>query len=153
MNAGEAQQIDTPLTLYQRPVNRFVAGFMGSPAMNFIAGRLDGSRFISADSALSLRLRARPAAIAGESVEVVLGVRPEHVRIEARGGDSHGELTVDLVEPMGNEMIVYLRTAAHEMVSRVPPAALPAIGESVAVILDLDHLHFFDPATERTLGA
>jgi multiple sugar transport system ATP-binding protein len=154
MNAGESQQIDSPMALYEKPVNRFVAGFIGSPAMNFILGRLDaqeGLRFISSDAQLSLRLTSLPPGLPAAPRDVVLGIRPEHVRLRSR--ETHGQLTLDLVEPMGSELIVYLRSAAHEIVARTPPCTLPAAGSAVDVAFDLDRVHFFDPASDRAFTA
>jgi len=151
MHAGEAQQIDTPMQLYEKPVNRFVAGFIGSPSMNFIPGTFrseGGPRFVSADAELSLPLAAVPRGLQGDRSDVVLGIRPEHVRLGGNG-ESHGQLTLELVEPMGNEAILYLRSAKQEIVARVPTGALPGIGARVAVRLDPGHLHFFDPETDR----
>src|SRR5213592_1232583 len=96
LDAGKIQQIDTPLNLYRRPANRFVAGFIGSPPMNFIDG-------------------VRPG--------VTLGVRPEHITI-----GSGPKYTLDLVEPVGNEMFVYASNNGQTIVARVPPQDLPAIG-------------------------
>jgi multiple sugar transport system ATP-binding protein len=152
MNAGDAQQIDTPLKLYDKPINRFVAGFIGSPAMNFVPGRVNADRFVSSDAALELDLPERVAAtVRGHGGEVVLGIRPEHVRIMESDGPAHGCFTLDLVEPMGNEMIVYARSAATEIVARVPPGPLPPAGTPLGLIFDLDHLHFFDVSSEHAL--
>jgi multiple sugar transport system ATP-binding protein len=155
MHAGEAQQIDTPLKLYERPINRFVAGFIGSPAMNFVPGRVDSDKFVSSDDALALDLPERYAATLREyRGDVVLGIRPEHVRVIDNGGAAaHARFTLDLVEPMGNEMIVYARSAATEIVARVPPGPLPPAGTPLGLTFDLDHLHFFDASSEHALGA
>jgi multiple sugar transport system ATP-binding protein len=153
MNAGEAQQIDTPMALYEKPVNRFVAGFIGSPAMNFVAGRMDarqGAQFVSLDGALTVPLSGAPRNLPPDG-EVVLGIRPEHVHLQSR--EPHGTLTLDLIEPMGNEMIVYLRSNSNEIVARTPPVALPETGTPLSLAFDAGHLHFFDPATHRALTA
>jgi multiple sugar transport system ATP-binding protein len=115
LDAGRVQQIDTPLNLYRRPANRFVAGFIGSPPMNFIDNYKPG---------------------------VTLGVRPEHISIGP--GDAY---TLDLVEPVGNEIFVYANSDGHQLVARVPPQDLPPIGSHIALNFDPAQLHYFDAAT------
>ncbi|HUJ15721.1 MAG TPA: sn-glycerol-3-phosphate ABC transporter ATP-binding protein UgpC [Thermoanaerobaculia bacterium] len=115
LDAGKIQQIDTPLNLYREPANRFVAGFIGSPPMNFLEG-------------------VRPG--------VVVGIRPEHITI-----GSGQPYTLDLVEPIGNEMFVYASANGHHVVARVPPQELPPIGAKIELKFDAAHLHYFDAAT------
>ena len=115
LDAGKVQQIDTPLNLYRNPANRFVAGFIGSPPMNFIEDAHRG---------------------------VTMGIRPEHITI---GGDT--TYTLDLVEPVGNEMFVYASTNGQTIVARVPPQELPPIGAPIGLDFDRSHLHYFDAAT------
>jgi multiple sugar transport system ATP-binding protein len=155
---GEVQQIDTPLALYAHPVNRFVAGFIGSPAMNFIEGRLtsDGGTlaFVAEADALRLpltdRYAARLAGYAGRPV--TLGVRPEDVAV-AKGTDGEvaSRWTVDVLEPMGNEVVVYAHTGPHNVVARVAPQVLPEPGKALDLTLDESKLHFFDAETEQAL--
>jgi multiple sugar transport system ATP-binding protein len=111
MRAGKIQQIDTPAAVYGRPVNMFVAGFLGSPSMNFIEGRLDIAgdrvRFVSA----SLQFDASAYAFAAPpqpARSVVLGVRPEDITLQLDGAGASGHATVSLVEPMGANEIVWL---------------------------------------------
>lgn len=158
MKDGHIQQIDAPLTLYNAPTNKFVASFIGSPAMNFIEGKLleeDGVIFKSDDEALSISLRK--ASIEGISgyvnQSIILGIRPENIYLGARIGQDVapaevGTVTLDEVEPMGNEMFLYTSTSAHSLVARVVPQALPAIGEALPLVFDVNKLHFFDPDTE-----
>ena len=168
---GEVQQIDTPLALYGRPVNRFVAGFIGSPAMNFIEGRLvdeggpgEGGAltFVADGEGDALRVplaagyAARLAGYAGRAV--TLGVRPEDLSVAGPDGTaSHtsSAWTVDVLEPMGNEVVVYAHAGSgagtHNVVARVAPQPLPEPGEPLALALDGSKLHFFDAETERAL--
>jgi len=156
MNAGRVEQAGPPMELYRRPANRFVAGFLGSPSMNFVAGTIvrgPAPVFRSRDGSLALPAAAMDA-LAGR--DVVLGIRPEDVRLgadadAARGADARVELELDAAEPMGNETIVYLRAGADEIVARVPPAALPAPGERVTASFDLARLHVFDAETGAVL--
>src|SRR5687768_12410179 len=134
LNEGRVQQIDTPLELYGHPVNRFVAGFIGSPAMNFIEGRIttdSGLRFSATDDALSVPLATtRTAALGGYAGRsVVLGVRPEDIYfasgLRPASAIPVATLALDAVEPMGNEVFFQARSAAHELTARVAPQPLP----------------------------
>ncbi len=144
MQGGEIQQIGTPLDVYERPANRFVAGFLGAPAMAFVEGTLDaqgcfeadGMRYLPADES---RPAGRPA---------VLGIRPEHVEIHA-GGDFVGEVT--LVEPMGNHQVVWLRRGKATLASLVHDGRSYAPGERVAFGIDVERLSLFDPVSGNRL--
>jgi ABC-type sugar transport system ATPase subunit len=126
LRAGELQQVADPDGLYRRPANRFVASFVGSPAMNFLPPG------------------GGPFAVARDDAEV--GVRPEHVRIDS------GELqaTVELVEPAGNETYLHLAVDGIRLVSRVAADVRPPVGGTLPVSL-ADDLHFFDPETGERL--
>ncbi len=162
LEAGRIQQVDAPLALYERPVNRFVAGFIGSPAMNFFAGSIedrDGSRFRAADGAFDLELDGERARSLGpyRGREVTLGVRPEHVHLadgEGQFGDetTAGRFVLDVVEPMGNEIFVHVRAADRAIVARVAPQPLPDPGSSIELAFDPERLHFFDAETGDVIG-
>ncbi len=132
LDLGRIQQIDTPLNLYRQPANRFVAGFIGSPPMNFIEGQIDDGRFVSDSITVSL---AR-APLQGP---IVLGIRPEHV-----GVGEGPKFTLDLVEPIGNEVFVYASAGPNHVVARVAPRELPQIGSPIALHFDPTQLRFFD---------
>ncbi|WP_222913065.1 ABC transporter ATP-binding protein [Natrinema sp. SYSU A 869] len=108
LNHGEIQQVGTPLECFYRPTNQFVAGFLGSPSMNFFDGRVEGSTF-RADG-FDYDLTEQMQSAIGDREELVLGIRPEDVTLHERGGSSHEfEAVVDVVEPMGSISYVYLR--------------------------------------------
>ena len=162
MRDGHIQQIDKPLSLYNRPVNRFVAGFIGSPAMNFIDGRIDGAdrpRFVSEDGEVVLELGGpaarRVASYVGKPI--TLGVRPEDVYVSGStympAGATEMVSLIEVLEPMGNEVVVYARAGAQSLVARVAPQELPPAGEQVTLALDLEKLHFFDPESEQVVGS
>ena len=156
LNEGRVQQIDTPLDLYAYPANRFVAGFIGSPAMNFMEGRVTedgGARFTARADAFTLPLTDAQWALvrtqAGRGI--VMGVRPEDVYVS--GGPKAGAdrptvtLRLDAVEPMGNEVFLHTRTPEHEITARVEPQPLPEVGQPITLAFDLAKLHFFDAGT------
>ncbi len=150
MKDGRLLQVADPLTLYNRPVNRFVAGFIGSPPMNFLEGRLAQNplRFVHPSFTLEL-----PPALAGPLAPVgtgpvILGVRPEDVQISASPSIRAG---VEVAELMGNENILYLQLGGSSLIARVAPRYAPKPGTGVDISFDLSRLIFFDPATEAAL--
>ncbi|MDX1547025.1 MAG: sn-glycerol-3-phosphate ABC transporter ATP-binding protein UgpC [Rhodothermales bacterium] len=159
---GRIQQIDAPLALYHHPVNRFVAAFIGSPAMNFVEGRLvregGGLCFREAGGPLAVPVPPGPPAglVAYTDRAVVLGIRPEDLAVaggpQRAGPTAEATLTLDVVEPLGNEVLVYARTPRQQLIARVPPQPLPAPGEPLHLALALDRLHFFDAETEEAIG-
>jgi multiple sugar transport system ATP-binding protein len=150
MDKGAIQQIGTPAEVYERPANRFVAGFLGAPAMTFIDGALDrAGRFVG--GAISLDLPGAELAGAGAAASaVVLGVRPEQVEIRA-DGPLQGEVT--LVEPMGNHQVVWLRCGAQAMSALVHDGRVFAPGQQLGFAIDAARVSLFDPADGRRLGA
>jgi multiple sugar transport system ATP-binding protein len=151
---GRVQQVDPPIRLYDEPRNRFVAQFIGSPAMNILQGAIardDGLRFRSASGRVVLdvpepwssMLDARP------QTDTLLGVRPEDVRLAADGEQAHAKFRIDAVEPMGNETLVHAAAAdggfaAERLTARVGARELPEIGTERGFVLDRARVHFFD---------
>ena len=162
MNAGRVQQVDTPLALYDRPANRFVAGFIGSPAMNFVTGvitasspRDEGQRtmFVPSDNAFTIPVSSMDQAN-GRRVEV--GVRPEDIAIDDRAPDRRFSFSarIDLVEPLGNETFVHTAVGSHTITARSTTRELPPVDSVVTLSVDPSRLHWFDAETgERLLPA
>jgi multiple sugar transport system ATP-binding protein len=158
LHEGRIQQIGAPLELYDHPANRFVAGFIGSPAMNFFEGALQGGEFVADGGAFRLPLGAswsEPLRAQGGK-PVTLGIRPEGL-YAARGRPADAQLgtgtfVVEGVEPLGNEIFVHARAGEHRLTARVLPQPLPAPGEPLELAFDLGRLHFFDRETERSLS-
>ncbi|MDH7451616.1 sn-glycerol-3-phosphate ABC transporter ATP-binding protein UgpC [Luteimonas composti] len=148
MHEGQVQQVDTPLALYRNPANRFVATFLGTPAMNLVGGRLlreDGWRLATGEGS-ALPLPEDVAIDAGlEGREVQLGVRPEHLLqgAAARGFDA----VVEVVEPMGSDVHVHVRAGGTALVARLAPESLPEPGATVRLRIAPAQLHLFDPAS------
>ena len=156
INKGLLQQIDTPQTLYDFPNNLFVAGFIGSPAMNFFNAKLqkdDGKLFVDGGSfQLQIPEGRKDVYMPYAGKQVIFGIRPEDVHnpqfappsIDAQPLDAQ----IDVTELMGNEITVYLKTGEHNFVARVDPRARYHIGDSVQVVLNMDNMHIFDSETE-----
>ncbi len=162
MNKGEVQQFDEPDAIYNRPANIFVAGFMGSPSMNFIAaeladvgGRLCATFALASGGQAALALSGSvTGAVAGR--RVTLGIRPEHLSRqtpETASRDGMATLTapVTVVEPTGAETMAVLRIADKEIVGRFDPNDRPKPGEEMILNVDMTRACLFDPATEQRL--
>jgi multiple sugar transport system ATP-binding protein len=158
LHQGALQQFDQPREIYNRPANLFVAGFMGSPAMNFLKAELvndDGRAAVAIDTATNdrtLLALARPIEKGGP--KVLLGIRPEHIARftgTVRPGFATFEAPVEVVEPTGAETMVLLRLNGHEITARFEPDDTPAVGEIVKVCVDMNKACLFDPETERLL--
>ncbi|MBB6599406.1 sn-glycerol-3-phosphate ABC transporter ATP-binding protein UgpC [Luteimonas sp. MC1825] len=149
LDGGRIRQVDTPMALYERPADVFVATFLGSPAMNVIAGHLDadGAGFIADDGAhVPLPGFRVPQDWPGR--RLLLGVRPEHL-LRAEPGDMDAgafDALVEVVEPAGNEVFVNLRLGDHALVARLPPGVLPRPGEALSLRVAVEHAHVFDGA-------
>jgi multiple sugar transport system ATP-binding protein len=157
MNKGVLQQLDTPQQMYDRPANLFVAGFIGSPAMNFFPAhmRKDGSNLYVDASVFSVKVPEDKSGIYMSLVdkEVIFGIRPEDIHNpEFAPSSIHGESVeakVDVTELMGNEIYLYLLSGSNQYVARVDPRTRFSIGETVKVLFNMDNMHIFDPSTDR----
>ena len=152
MYRGELQQFDKPAQVYSRPANLFVAGFMGSPAMNFLPGTVENGGIRLQDGTL-----LNKPAPAGSSGKVIVGIRPEHIhRASVETLARHPDATrvaamVEVVEPTGAETIVVMRLGKKEITGRFPADMAPEGEESVELAFDMNQACIFDPATEKLL--
>jgi multiple sugar transport system ATP-binding protein len=149
MKTGQLQQVGTPLEVYERPANLFVAGFIGTPPMNFIPATITGGRIVASGFELPM-----PAALPspGEGRKVIVGIRPENVREAARGGETaRVNARVDFVEPLGHEVIVHARIGDDILVAKLDPHRAPEMGSDIGLEIELNALHIFDAATEQRL--
>jgi multiple sugar transport system ATP-binding protein len=163
MKDGIVQQIDAPLAIYNRPKNRFVAGFIGSPAMNFFEGAITKKKnLVFEESAGGLQCsigkadQKRMSEYVGKNV--LLGLRPEHLTLggekkELKKG-SGVKANIEVVEPMGNEVFVYFTTAAggKQYVARCSPEHHPSVGTEMMLRFDPDCAQYFDGKTEAVIG-
>jgi multiple sugar transport system ATP-binding protein len=157
MKDGLVQQVGAPLELYDRPANRFVAGFIGSPAMNFITTSLASSGGGLWAEAQGMRIRVPPEK--QQTLErytgqrVLIGVRPEALRV-ANGADAADysfDSVVEVVEPLGSEILLNVRAGDSPLVARVDPATRIAAHERVRLAFDPARLHFFDTTNEASI--
>ena len=158
INKGVLQQLDTPQTLYDRPDNMFVAGFMGSPAMNFFKAKIrrDGSNLLVEAGAFKVPLVAEKKAYQNYvDKAVVLGIRPEDIHNPAFVAPGiHAapvEAKVDVTELMGNEINLYLLAGQDSIVARVDPRTDFRMGDKVQVAFNMDKVQLFDPDTEKAI--
>ncbi len=156
MKDGLIQQIDSPIIMYNNPVNKFVAGFIGSPQMNFLDGKIEGSDFIGENNVLKIHLPSKYqkqlADYAGKNI--IMGIRPKDIKHVIEGEIDIGSYVAfntsfNGVEPMGNETFLYFSMGDNEWVARVNPDSV--IVEKDTVYLNSHKLHFFDQKTEISL--
>ncbi|MEW6752610.1 MAG: sn-glycerol-3-phosphate ABC transporter ATP-binding protein UgpC [Candidatus Latescibacterota bacterium] len=159
MRDGRIQQIDTPLNLYNHPTNQFVAGFIGSPSMNFLHGRVhdNGTGLVFDEGQLRIELPAQyREPLSGHlGRDVVLGIRPEDIHDPdsvGRGVETaEVEAKVEVVEPMGAEVLLYVTTGKSSFVARVDPQHMPVVDQDVKLAVEVGKAHFFDRQTEESL--
>lgn len=160
MKDGHIQQIDSPLNLYKKPVNRFVASFIGSPSMNFIEGNIirDNNLFFhSNDGEIHLPVANEMKNLLEKYIhkDVVIGIRPEDIFINNSNNGIHDNpsavMTLDVVEPMGNETTIYASSSENNIIASVKPQDLPDIGKEVKLFFNISNLHYFDKTTEQTI--
>jgi multiple sugar transport system ATP-binding protein len=147
---GIVQQVGTPIEVYRRPANLFVARFIGSPPINFIHGRLEsstnGHQFIAPGFSLPL-----PAGMVDQDwpSEVIVGVRPEDISLQPAG--SGIPATIKLLEHLGSENIIFANVAEQMLTLKSDKETVVNLGENVGLEVSSGSLHFFDPATELRL--
>ncbi len=161
MKDGYLQQCDTPTALYDEPVNIFVAGFIGSPQMNFINATLekDANSVVLKGNGFSITLpegkSARPELADYIGKEVVIGIRPENIYDDevhiASMENSVVDVDVELTEMMGSETYLYLKLGGTPVVSRVNRRSTAKAGDSIKVAMDANKIHIFDKETETAI--
>ena len=154
MRDGRVQQVGTPLAVYARPVNRFVAGFIGAPAMNFVEVTVGAGTKVTAPD-VELMVSEPAAQVLGryQGRKVVLGMRPEHLVLGEGAAGRSFEAVVEVVEQLGSEILLEARLGATRItVARVPAEAQIAAGDRVRLSVPPGRLHFFDPETEAVIA-
>jgi multiple sugar transport system ATP-binding protein len=159
MKDGVLQQVADPMTVYDQPKNKFVAGFIGSPPMNFMQGKIikKNGRLYFDESRVMVKIveemHDRLAPYLGE--EIIFGIRSEDIYDKLFVSDAPPENIVrvncEVVEPMGSEVCLYLNTGKHTFIARAGAHDRPAVNQNMDVVFDMSKVHFFDKKTEEAI--
>jgi multiple sugar transport system ATP-binding protein len=139
---GMVQQYDTPETVYERPSNQFVAGFIGSPAMNFIDGRSEDNGRIQLDGSGALIVPKAPAA----GKKLTIGIRPEHLT-PSKPSEANLVGSVEVIEALGADTLLHVAVAGRTIIARLPAGTPAEVGEPIALAADRDRIYMFDAET------
>jgi len=146
LNGGNIEQIGTPMDLYERPANKFVAGFIGSPKMNLIPGRA-----VRDNGAMHIEIDGRKFAVEDQTFigEMEVGIRPEHLAVASEGLVPISG-TLDLIEPLGEYVLCHVsRDSGEALIAKLPKPPGIGIGEPIELGLDLAQCHYFDTDGKR----
>jgi multiple sugar transport system ATP-binding protein len=156
MDAGIIKQVDKPLQIYNQPSNKFVASFIGSPPMNFMdvqVSKRNGHVWLD-EGKFSLRLLPTMEAAVEPQVgkPLILGIRPEDLFDKAYAGNQPSEghtafSTIEVVEPMGSEILLYLNTGKNVLVARVEPNLEAKVNQEIELFFNMEKIHLFDKET------
>ncbi len=161
MNEGDIEQVGTPQQLYENPASRFVAGFIGSPSMNFVPCKLisnSGGLAVQLSDKLKLNVpkdktkEYKP--FAGK--DLLFGIRPEHITEKRPQKTSTGfvdlEVKTEVLEPMGVDTMVFFSINDTELCARVTPSAAKAVGQNIKLTANMNNMHLMDPETDKVIG-
>jgi len=159
INKGILQQLDSPQVLYDHPNNLFVAGFIGSPAMNFFPGKLrkDDGHVVVDTGDFSVKIPPKKVKPFESHVgkDIIFGIRPENIHdaefVPTNIDSEKVAVKVDVTELMGNEIFLYLVSGKNTFVARVDPRSNLRVGEQSSVAFNMDNFHIFDAATEEAI--
>ncbi len=155
MNKGVLQQVGPPREVYRKPANMFVAGFLGSPPMNFLTldvqAEGDALWLVGSGVRFPLPREWGDAVRSARTGRVALGVRPEHLTLKLRPDERSIAAEVYLIEDLGNELLVDVRVDGQQIVARLPAGPAPDLGDRVWLSFALEDVHLFDPVTEQHL--
>ena len=151
MYDGVIQQVAPPMEVYDKPVNRFVAGFLGTPPMNFFEGKVEFKNnkpvfVLTDDTCVTLSgSNSKLSSYAGR--EMVLGIRPEHLTMDSIDGNDNSILaTVDVVEPLGDRKDVYLTAGnGQKFIANLDPHVDITMNQKIQIYVDVDNIHIFEP--------
>ncbi|MGY4477111.1 ABC transporter ATP-binding protein [Bradyrhizobium sp. USDA 3364] len=143
LQSGVVQQYDTPETVYQRPANQFVAGFIGSPAMNFFPVEWRDDRVVFSEGGAAIPLDGRGTSRLREAGAGVLGIRPEHFAVATNPADGIA-INVKLVEPLGSDTLIHFDLAGASAIARVDPELRPKVGDQLSLRPQVGKTHLFN---------
>lgn len=144
LNAGRIEQVGSPLELYHQPQTRFVAGFLGAPAMNFLPVNVDGGAIRLPGGGVLTRSGVRQGT-------AELGVRPERIRLAGQDAEAHLRGTVSVLEPLGADTLVMVACAGHKVTARLPGDCPLRLSDPVLLALEPESIILFDPQTGSRL--
>ena len=159
MKDGKIQQVADPITVYDKPANKFVAGFIGTPPMNFLEGNIvkkDGRLYFD-EGKVNVKIVEDMYPYLKKYIgkEIILGIRPEDVYDKLFVSEAPPENIVrvncEVFEPMGSEVYLYLNTGKHTFIARVGAHDRPEINRDIDLVFDMSKVHFFDKETEKTI--
>ncbi len=159
MKDGHIQQIDKPNKLYNNPINKFVAGFIGSPSMNFMKGTIikQNSKYYFSEGTFKVKIVDEMIEQIKnyESKDILFGIRSEDIYDKLFTSDAPPEnvvkVTVEVVEPRGAEVQLYLDTGKNSFIAKVDPRGAPEVNQDLELVFDMSKCHFFDIETEKTI--
>jgi len=161
MKDGLIQQIDTPLNLYNNPINKFVASFIGSPAMNFLDGKIiEENNLFFQENNNGLKLKIPENLIdklkSYKDKNITLGIRPENIYSYQKSNVDTNNIvkinaTLEVVEPMGNEIYLYFSSGTTQITARIETQTVPPPGSTIDLFFDLNKAHFFDKETDLVI--
>jgi ABC-type sugar transport system ATPase subunit len=147
MRKGKLQQFDSPMKIYEQPVNRFVAEFVGSPSMNFIDGEIDGDSFVSKDLSVNLNEEQVKLLSGHPGKRITLGVRPEHVDVGEQPHEGSLPASVYVTELMGNETLVFVTVGPNKIIARAAAGFRAELETKMWLRFATEQFHFFDSET------
>jgi len=150
------QQIGSPLSLYNEPINQFVASFIGSPAMNTVRAKVreENGKVIVDEGGFVVTVPADKEEVMRTYVgkDVLMGIRPEDSAVDTSATQAaYIKGTIEVVEPLGDETILYVSTADHQIVCKVEPTSIVKVGEELTLTPNVDKIKFFDIETEKSI--
>lgn len=156
MKAGYIQQIGSPMELYTNPANKFVAGFMGSPPMNFLNLELksEGGDMFAVEEGFKIKLSKKQASSLKEysGKKVVFGIRPEDLTFMEKADETTINARVSIIEPLGAETHIYATTSEHQLIARLDPGVQLELDQSIYLKPNLEKASFFDMETEEAIA-
>ena len=150
LKSGTVQQYDTPEAVYERPANQFVAGFIGSPTMNFFPVEQRGDAFAFSHDGAAAVVDAKHEALLRRAGKAVLGIRPEHFAVAADAAEGVG-IVVKLVEPLGSDTLIHFDLAGASAIARIDPALRPKVGDRLSLRPQPGKMHLFDADNGQVL--
>lgn len=159
MKDGIIHQCADPMTIYDHPANKFVAGFIGSPPINFMNGKLVvmNGKYYFDEGRFKVKVveHMHEALTAYQGQEIVFGIRAEDIYdklfVSESSPDNTINATCEVVEPLGSEVYLYLNTGRHNFIARVGAHNRPEVNREMSLVFDMNKVHFFDPKTEQTI--